>query len=213
MFCETTAYRLSGYYDPELWNRIILQATVEVSSIRHMVIALAALDLTSLRTTSKDSGLALSGENCGSSAVQQHQFALQQYNKAIKQMREDIANAKHGLRSILIASVLIICFEAYHGNYDSALTQFSTGQKVLDEWTAKQNDVVDDGFSSPAPHDIEDELIRTFHNLEIQAMVHTDTNPIDVHLRLKNSGAAGVATLPKEFKNVEGKFEIWKSST
>lgn len=118
-------------------------------------------------------------------------------------MREDLTNTKQDLRTTLIATILIVCFEAYHGNYEAALGQFRSGQQVLDEWKATHKHLLGDGISSPAPHVVEDEVIRTFTQLEIQVITHTDDMPLDVHLRLKESGASGLAKMPKIFQTVE----------
>jgi hypothetical protein len=62
----------------------------------------------------KDCELTREGE-----AEQHHIFALEQYSKAIKDMKEEIFAEKHDLRTILLASLLIICFEIYHGNFQA----------------------------------------------------------------------------------------------
>ena len=114
-------------------------------------------------------------------------------------MREDISMNKEDLRTTLIATILIVCFEAYHGNYEAALGQFRSGQQVLDERKATHTYLLEDGISSPAPHIVEDEVIRTFAQLEIQVITHTDDMPLDVHIQLKDSGASGLAKMLKVF--------------
>jgi hypothetical protein len=45
IFSNETADQLSGYFETELWNRLVLQACESSSSIRHAVIAIGTLDL------------------------------------------------------------------------------------------------------------------------------------------------------------------------
>lgn len=198
MFCETTAASLGGYYDPELWSRIIQQASIGVSSIRHVVIALAALDLTAASQRSSRSSV----DGLKSDAFRRHEFALRQYSRAIKEMREDLSSTKQDMRTTLISTILIVCFEAYHGNYEAALAQFRTGYQVFDEWKATQTYMLDDGLSSPAPFLVEDQVVRTLYQLEIQVMTHTDTLSLDAHKRLKESGASALAKMPQVFQTV-----------
>lgn len=42
-FVRNTAVELSGYYDPSFWEKLILAASVQKSSLRHAVIAIGAL--------------------------------------------------------------------------------------------------------------------------------------------------------------------------
>jgi len=51
----------------------------------------------------------------------QYLFALQQYGRFIKGMKS-ISNLPK-LRIILLASLLVIRFESYHGNYEAASLQ------------------------------------------------------------------------------------------
>jgi len=204
LFIEKTAASLGGYFDLAMWDRIIQQASTTVSSIRHVVIALAALDLTTMATTSQPSSGSSRDETAGSDAYWKHHFALQQYSKAIKEMREDLSSIKQDLRTTLIGTILIMCFESYHGNYESALRQFYSGQQVLDSWEATLNpDLLDYGTSSPAPHIVEYEVLLTFHQLDIQILTHTDyLTSIDDHKRLKERGVLSLQIMPPVFQSI-----------
>jgi hypothetical protein len=206
LFVERTASSLGGYYDLDLWDRTILQASVGVSSIRHIVIALAALDLSSMITISQPpSSLLMDRQQSGSDhtfAHRRHRFALQQYGTAIKEMREDISGPNPDLRTTLIATILIVCFEAYHGNYEAALRQFYSGHQVLAAWKAARPNLIDDGFSSPAPHIVEDDVILTFTQLEIHTIAHTDRLSVDTHMLLKESGTSQLLKMPAAFQTL-----------
>jgi hypothetical protein len=55
-------------------------------------------------------------------AASHHQYALEQYDKAIKRTREDLLRGNQSLRTALITSIVKVCFETLHGNHDSATT-------------------------------------------------------------------------------------------
>ena len=133
-------------------------------------------------------------------AHRRHRFALQQYSMAIKEMREDISGPSPDLRTTLITTILIVCFEAYHGNYEAAIRQFYSGHQVLAAWKAARPNLIDDGLSSPAPHIVEDEVIMTFIQLEIQVIIHTDRLSLDAHMLLKESGTSRLLGMPAVFQ-------------
>lgn len=103
LFCEKTSLQLSGYYDPILWGRIVLQASEAEDSIRHAVISIGALDMTA----------AMMQDSKNENAKEHHLFALKQYGEAIRDMRAMAQRQKemHNLQHALVASILIICFE------------------------------------------------------------------------------------------------------
>jgi hypothetical protein len=128
------------------------------------------------------------------SAPKRHLFALQQYSKAIHAMRKAIFSQQQDLRTTLVASILIICFELYHGNYEAAARQVRTSVHVIEEWKAKQ-------ASPSASSAIEDDLVHTFNRLDIQAMSYGDQYTLDEHFRLKEVGASTLENMPTQFAN------------
>jgi hypothetical protein len=81
LFCGKTAFQLSGYFDSTLWSRrLVLQTCQSSSSIRHAVVAIAALGQI-LESTEDFHRLDKKGN-----ADFHHQFALLQYSKAIRRM-------------------------------------------------------------------------------------------------------------------------------
>jgi hypothetical protein len=89
---------------------------------------------------------------------------------AIKEMRETISEGKLDLRTKLIAIILFVCFETYHGNSASAVAQIRAGSSMIEEKCRKWN--TDNGALKPPP-DIDDELLESFTELEIQVATHS----------------------------------------
>jgi hypothetical protein len=72
----------------------------------------------------------------------------------------------------LIASLLIVCFETYHGNYESAAKQIATGIRLIES----RHEL------APPPPEIDEELLHAFNRLDIQSMGHTDPFTLAEHL-------------------------------
>jgi hypothetical protein len=189
LYVTKTSNHLSGFYGPILWNQIVLQASEMEESIRHAVISIGALDMTMV-----------SGHNAGRKTVPpeaeaSHVFALKQYSKAINSLQQKVFNPAYDLRTALVASILIVCFEQYHGNYESAHRQTRTAVRLIEDSTSTPTD-------DSKGQDVEQELLRAFDRLDIQSMSHTDPFTLSEHLSLKDSNAALLSPMPQTFPNV-----------
>ncbi len=208
----------------------MLQACVTESSIRHAAIAIGALGkayeisqvgpspidgsrlvLDSNRfpapgsKTSPGSAANFKSETLVKEAFLHHRQALEQYEKAIKRMRNDIADGNQNIRTTLIICIIIICFEAIHGNHESAAGQLQSGLALIHDWKDKQPnaDKHPQGFSSPAPDVVEDFLVQTFGRMEIQSMSVFDPRGAEVHQVLKKEGKETIEKMPKQFSTIE----------
>jgi hypothetical protein len=185
---------IAGCYNPLLWNQSVLQACEGERSILSAAIAVGALDL-----SYKTGRLPVSSDP----KIQQdhYRYSLRQYNKAIKQMRETVQK-RQDLRTTLLASILIIAFEIYHGNHESALDQIRSSVQLLEDWTAPHIKSLDNSSLSPSPHTVEDDLVHAFYRLEIEGMVYIDKLPIECHLARKDDREAAVEKMPSQFQSV-----------
>jgi hypothetical protein len=119
---------LSGYFDLGLWDRIVLQACDQVPSIRHAVIALAAL-----KSISEATQFPFRSVEEEEEIQKNHRFAIQQYSKAIQYMRGASIEGKQDLRTTLIACLVTFYFETFHGNHASAVKQVIIGLDLLED--------------------------------------------------------------------------------
>jgi len=199
IFCDKTAYQLSGYFDSTLWSRLVLQTCQNDPSIRHAVVAIAALG--QILESAKDSH---ERDKKGDTDFH-HRFALLQYSKAIRRMRDAASEGKQDLRTTLITCLVIVCFETFHGNHESALAQVRTGLELIEDWFTKNTTSTDDrlGITSPLPSVIEDELIHAFGRLDIQSMSFLDTRTLTTHQHMKNYGTASIQSMPAVFTTVK----------
>jgi len=116
--------------------------------------------------------LALANNLLAEEAESHHQYALQQFGKAL---RETIQNGKHAIRTSLIVSLLIYCFENSHGNPQQAGKHIYTALKMMRSdilFTSHPNHNL--LMSSPAPRFIEDEIVTTYTRLALNLTTRSD---------------------------------------
>ncbi|KFY48348.1 hypothetical protein V495_01421 [Pseudogymnoascus sp. VKM F-4514 (FW-929)] len=194
-FCSSTSRHLGGPFQSELWGRLIPQASVVDTSIRHAVIAIAAISLIpkgNPRSAKDGSGV-------------YHQFALLQYSKALLQMRIAASKRTLDLRTVLITSILIICFETFHGNRTSAFDQLRTGLALINTM------VGDNDGSRPCSADaslpttciVERELVEVYARLEVNFMMIMRSRPGGKPITMSNRLLKGRRKAPESFMSVE----------
>lgn len=232
LFAERIAGEICPYFSPESWRRMILQACMSEASIRHAAIAIGALgktyemaqagrcpvsgetimlemDRLPAPGTTVESRTRLGSANddaAYSEAYMHHRQALEQYDKAIRRMRNDISSGSQSLRTALITCIIVICFEAIHGNHESAAGQLQSGLKLIQQWVADQQRSLQhhpQGFASPAPEVVEDFLVQSFGRMEIQSMSVFDPRKVEVHSALKHEGKETIQAMPTQFVSID----------
>jgi len=112
---------------------------------------------------------------------------------------------KQDLRTALITSLVITCFESFHGAHESAVKQIRIGISLLeDHLTDKLL------FQADSPS-IENEIIQVFGRLEIQAMAFSQTRSPEGHFKMKDFGQNSIESMPQKFetfRDAEFYFEI-----
>ena len=170
VFASKTAFEILPSFDSGTLRQILLQACVSEAAIRHAVVALGALDKTAESFEAFGTSAVSLIERRRQDAVLHHRNALQQYATAIQYMRE-AASRRLDLRTTLLACLVIFCFEAWDGLKGNAVQQIMTGLELIRNWREEQVDElrVLDSPSRP-PEAIEDDLIRAFSRLDMQAI-------------------------------------------
>lgn len=155
-FLTKTSRNLSGCFNDDIWNLLILQSCHEEESTRHAVVAIAALHKTASNSQAKN---------------EHHTYALQKYAKALKLMREsvsDVASIKtneHQLRRALVSTLLITCFESFHGNQSASISQASTAIRLLH---SRDSIMASSGNST-----INQDILSIFARLELSSLTIT----------------------------------------
>lgn len=225
LFVENIAAKLSPYFPTSEWKEMILQACASERTIREICIAISALDLT-LTVGSRNNGfakqwitprrlpppgleaslpLSVKGSQEEAMSTSHHWFALEQYDRAIRHMRENVSSGQQSLRMTLLACIVTTCFEIMLGSHDAASVQLQSGIILYQDWKDRQPNASSHtmGFSSPAPSVVDDFLSQTFGRMELQTMSFTDKRPIECHQRLLLEGALTTYNMPTQFTTVE----------
>jgi hypothetical protein len=194
-FCEKTVYALAGLEEPDVWSRLILQACERQESIRNAVIAIGALDQTLEAAQISQRRPSFDLTSTKGHVTPHHQFALQQYGKAVRKMRKDLSGGYQDLRTTVMSCLLFVAFELFHGNHTSALIQASLGLKIIMERmkesrrdTTNPRRRIDNLFNT-----IDEALIQKFVRLDLSSMAFVDENVIKAHLQ---------NTSPEMFENL-----------
>ncbi|RDW88439.1 hypothetical protein BP6252_00471 [Coleophoma cylindrospora] len=165
LFREHTANELSGFFDSGFWTRSVLQESHSEASIRHAVVALGALYKTLEKASESPPG-SPDSDNWEDTAPDHYNFALQQYGKSLKRLREALEGREtRSPRTVLISIVLFTCFQSFIGDHKNAILQIQAGLGLLEERRAEQRQPQ----MLQSPPVLEDELVQMFTRLAVQA--------------------------------------------
>ncbi|KAE8452535.1 hypothetical protein EG329_000438 [Mollisiaceae sp. DMI_Dod_QoI] len=243
-FLAQNVLQLPGLFSNPLWDRIILQASAIEPFVRDTLVAIGALTSCGRKWTDD---LSIGKKSTtGIEVTPQYHFALQHYGNAVKAMRKTLhsyaneygksfgqGKRGHNLRMMLIACLLVTCFEGLQGNHFLALQHAASGHSVLQDWlsqhqplesayssplqnssmsaTIDANSTVQmQGLGSPLPQIIEDEIIQAFSRLDLQIMTYVDPRPLSVHSKLKHEGSHAIACMPYPFDSLEQARLYWE---
>jgi hypothetical protein len=160
-FRDQTAIELSGGFEPTLWNVLVLDAC-DNPSIRQLTIATAAL---SIAKEDQESAPVWMSER------ESHiQYALQRYGDALAGIREMVATGQDSMRTALISSLLIFCFENLHGDLGRAIAHAQSAIEMIFKmitnvpYSQSVSRITPLGFKSNAS--IDDELLTAYMRLD-----------------------------------------------
>ncbi|KAK0099754.1 hypothetical protein ONS95_013352 [Cadophora gregata] len=189
-FREGIAPHLAGSFESDLWSHLVLQACEIDDSIRHAIIAIAAL-----KSTANAAFGCNSRPPRGSEGASNHQeFALHQYQKALQSMRKASVGGTQDLRTTLITCIVIICFESFAGNFGTAVKQAVVGLNLVEKHLL-------DKPTSPQNISVEKEIINAFGRIDIQAMAFLDPRYPKRFLPPSDQFKV-VAQVPREFTSL-----------
>ena len=157
-FCyirERAIYDISGYFESEFWDRLLLQISHAEPAVRH-----ALLSLSSFCEIYESQTLALGR------GKPQEQLALQQYNKAVGLLADYLSASQPQLDVILTACLVFVWLEFMRNDLDAGLRHLKGGLKILDDFRRPNKSLT---FSSQL---IDASLLSLFSRLRIQATVY-----------------------------------------
>ncbi|KUJ09353.1 uncharacterized protein LY89DRAFT_724374 [Mollisia scopiformis] len=195
-FFAETAGDLSGGFDNPLWSDIVLRACNEEPCILHCAVALSALDKSCRAKMTKPPE---------PTSEEHHRYALRRYDTAIHEVRELLQRRQDSLRTVLIASLLIFCFESFHGDIRLALNNVKGAVELMYAWLSEQDGTIAPGHFSPAPDVIEDEIVSAYTRLDIHLLSWIDA-PLPSRGKILRFATTETFHIPEAFKSmIDGK--------
>ena len=203
-FHDQSVPDLSGCFNSSFWNRLVLQVGRREPAIHHALVALSAahenfkLKQVPEEAEARDSNI---------------RFSMQQYNKAIKHLSQQLSSGKEllGPEVALICCVVFICLESLQGNLETALTHLESGLNILRNWRKETS-----SLSYRSSEMIgRDHIINMFLRLEIQAAGFLKTRKPQLEMltaavdsKVKPPISATFHSI-EEAMNSQGKLTVW----
>ena len=197
-FCEGVAGEITGPFKTSVWSRLIPQAAEAEPFIKHGIIALSAL--------SKSRAVMNHDQSPGSTTLTNlhHKFAVKEYCKVLKGLREAMSPSGGNARTALLACLLAFCFEALQDDQTAASMHASGGVNLLYQYhnhrpTARDPDLPEAPSYCATQFSIEEDLHAAFSLLDLQAYPR---RPINVHASFVQKINQALKLIPEQFTNL-----------
>ncbi|KAK3725925.1 hypothetical protein LTR37_000073 [Vermiconidia calcicola] len=179
-FRENTIRQLSGFYDCEFWDRTILQAAHVDAGVRCAVIALSSVH-EGFEKTGKVSNVS-------------NDFALKQYDLAIRQHLDDLSAVDTDISktdSYIASCMIFTCIELLQGHYLSAVSLVKGAVRLFYECN------LDLGRNTDWPLEVLEALLSRLQSQAV-GLLGPSAAGATVPPRLK---AAAELPIPQQFKS------------
>ncbi|KAK0130295.1 hypothetical protein ONS96_000816 [Cadophora gregata f. sp. sojae] len=213
IFQSQTAADLSGVYKSTFWDHILIRESTHQNSVMSGIISIAALN-----ESVKSAELARSATDSNKVAWQaeaknQREYALEQYDKAIRGMRTITTDSNSYLRKMLISTLLVFVFETIHAQPDVAFWHAMIGDRMLCSWVTEQwanRNSRRRGIASPATSILEDEILLIFCRFDTQFLTFVETRGHQVHINGMRDGTPAVQEMPLVFSDLAEATTYWE---
>ena len=199
IFCDETASQIAGPFKSSLWDRLVPQASEVEPFVRHAIVAIGAI-----ANISRDArGFLMSGKGNykNQNLDVEHQYALKQYDKALKGMRDAMMRGDHDPRTALIACLLAFCFETWEGRQGPGCTLASSGFTLLHQPNSGHDVCL--WNPSKSSHFLETELVNSLASLDIQVLFFLDERPLAIHQKSINDATEALKLMPLHFSTLD----------
>ncbi|KAJ5105991.1 hypothetical protein NUU61_003338 [Penicillium alfredii] len=175
-FCTQVTEAISGVFHSDVWSQFLPQLSHQNSTIRHAVAAVGALYERRVLVLSNGSS-------------EPEHFALQQYNKAIRDFLGQLGSAQEvGVELMLITCLLFVCFEMLQLNNQRALDHVQGGVQILSERQRNGRPII--------RNNIDRELCQLFSRLNTQvSLFGRPTLALDITTEKPSSSSNASVTL------------------
>lgn len=186
-FCEETASQIAGPDQMMLWGQLIPQACEAAPFVKSAVIAIAAMSKIKTGTVASHQVRGL------------YEFALDQYSRCLQGMRRCAASGKHEMRNVLLACILVFCFETMQGNPGAASTHARTAMMLMHRWTEEEPEIrlhfykIEDWPKCQISSDIMGALAQ----LDVQITFLRDGRPEWIHRNAIRESNKAISKMPE----------------
>ncbi|KAF7943192.1 hypothetical protein EAE96_011128 [Botrytis aclada] len=128
-FKNKNASLLSGYFDTDFWERLVLQLCHQEEFVKHAVVALGSL----AKNMEADFDAPLSNNARHTAPSEHYLFALREYSKFLRPARRNTNKVVEAdkLQIILVSCVLTSMFELYQGRQEASIKTVVSGLKII----------------------------------------------------------------------------------
>jgi hypothetical protein len=160
-FRDETAFELcGGFFEEPLWTRMVLQSCHEAPCIHRIALSIAGLSRAMKTNHFKNPAVPKDSHEA---------YALQQYLKSLRHFRLFIkSNGTPDPRILLMAGLLIYCFECLQGNMDNAVQHIQSMMAVFKNARSLKEINYRHLPDSDCNGSFEDELLTQFARLDGQ---------------------------------------------
>lgn len=168
-FQHVTAPCISGDFDAIFWRSVVLQVAQTEPAVRHAVLSVSTLHEGLLQGTVVQA--------IDASATQS--FALQQYNKAIARLLDQMNNPLTKPLASLLTCVLFVCIEFLQGKDKESLIHLEQGRQLLTR--------LDERYNGPEMECILRHVVPLYTRLSLTSFLFGGT-PVPLPDSLKSRG-------------------------
>ncbi|KAF4982050.1 hypothetical protein FDECE_17587 [Fusarium decemcellulare] len=167
IFRSHTASELSGFFDNSFWTRRVLQECHSEDAIKCAVLALGALYQTLEQTAEPNLHTRpdLSADARIEAVTTHWQVAIKRYSDACNALVKLNSADQRSHKVLIMANVLLACFDSFIGDHRQAIHQIQTGLSLLERFRTQPRDRLLPATEEP----VEEELVTIFTRLAIQA--------------------------------------------
>jgi hypothetical protein len=149
---------ISGCFELEFWDNLVLQVSHAEPTVRHALLALSSLyEAYEYNRCNEMDQTELTGNQTGTLPS----FALEQYTKAVGLLAGDLSIHQPSFQAILMSCLIFVWIEFVQNNLDTALRHLQSGLQILEDLQQ----------SSGLSH-VDASLPRLFRRLHSQARFH-----------------------------------------
>lgn len=168
-FQHVTAPCISGDFDAVFWRSVVLQVAQTEPAVRHAVLSVSTLHEGLTQGT-----IVQSTDGCPTQS-----FALQQYNKAIARLLDQMNNPLTKPLASLLTCVLFVCIEFLQGKDKESLIHLEQGRQLLTR--------LDERYNGPEMECILRHVVPLYTRLSLTSFLFGGT-PVPLPDSLKSRG-------------------------